>query len=333
MTTSSSVAEKARAKYGIHPVQTVELGLLGVHPSNRGALGVSSFHAHRVAHSVATDGLSRNRYRDVTAVKVPPAAMEAFKAFNEALCGGDPKLPAFDAGMRIACLTKNHLVTALKLFKIASVPMHETGQIIMPDPKDTLLQEHLVSGVAVQLMNEALWDDEASLKAIIAEDNLNASVEMATSEVELLAFMSEELQTEEFKKMEPKLRFQRLAAKAQGRFGEQSFRHQDLLNMHNFAVRVPRPLVKNLCEVHFAHIPASFLRCKTSDYNAVAGLDAKTPHCKLALILSLYFGAGGEGQQTRGAVSGVAKLCPSMKKEVLEQLTDNSNILQTGEKF
>ena len=42
--------------------------------------------------------------------------MSDFLAFNKSVLS-DERLPAFDPKMQMACLSKNHLVTALRLFK------------------------------------------------------------------------------------------------------------------------------------------------------------------------------------------------------------------------
>ena len=88
----ASVSEAARAKYTIG-IQLLDINLLGTHPENRGQLGVSSFHVHRVANSIMNDGFSKIRYREVTVVKVPAEAMTTFRKFNEDLAANDEQLP------------------------------------------------------------------------------------------------------------------------------------------------------------------------------------------------------------------------------------------------
>lgn len=261
MPPTSSKAEAARAKFGTGGVQILDIALLGTHPENRGQLGVSSFHAHRVAHSIHTDGLSKQRYRDCTVVKVPDQAMAAFRKFNEDLANNDERLPPFSPAMKFALLTKNHFVAALKLFRLGTVVFHESSELIRPDPQDAQLRRHLQEGVCCEVLSEDLWQDKESIQALISEDNLNSAVEMSTNEVEILAFMSQEL-ADAPSTMGAKERFEMILTKARGRFGGQSFREADLLHLHNFAARVPRQLVQNLCELHFALVPASSLRCK-----------------------------------------------------------------------
>ena len=118
----------------------MDISLLGTHPENRGQLGISSFHAHRVASSIMTDGFSRHRYRDATVVRVPEEGMAHFRKFNSDLSAADDKLPPFSPNMRYALLTKNHLVAALKLLQLGTVVLHESTDLIRADAADMQLK-------------------------------------------------------------------------------------------------------------------------------------------------------------------------------------------------
>ena len=115
---TSSIAERARAKWSTGGLQFIHLNMLGTIPWNRGRLGVSSFHVHEVVESIRSDGLSRHRYRDATVVRVPAQHLEEFRKFNRDMCDGDDQLPPFSAEMKYVLLTKNHLVHALKPFPL-----------------------------------------------------------------------------------------------------------------------------------------------------------------------------------------------------------------------
>lgn len=333
MPATSSHAEAARAKYGVGGVTMVDINLLGTHPENRGQLGLSSFHAHRVVSSIMTDGFSRHRYRDATVVRVPPEGLAQFRKFNADLSAADDKLAPFNDGMRFALLSKNHLVAALKLLRNGTVVLHESTELIRADKGDSQLKNALEEGVACEMMSEALWHDVEAVKALIAEDNLNASVEMSTNEMEILSFMSSELQAMA-EDMSPKERFACIMEKARSRFGNQAFKDSDLLHLHNFAVRIPRSLCKRLCELHFATIPASALRCKAIDFDLIAKIDTESAHCKVALVVSLYFGAANEaGSKSRRGVTGLAAVVKGINGDVLRYLDEHPDVLQTAETF
>ena len=134
-------------------------------------------------------------------------------------------------------------------------------EAIRPNPQDGQLRRHIQEGVCCEVLSEGLWEEKDGLQAIIAEDNLDAAVEMSTNDIEPLAFMSQEIAAVA-SDMEAKARWEMILGKAQARFGGQAFRDTDFLHLHNFAVRVPRQLVQNLCELHFALVPASSLRCR-----------------------------------------------------------------------
>lgn len=102
----AALAEAARAKWSSGTLQVVPIELLGVAPWNRGRLGVSTHHVSDVVASIRDDGLSRNRYRDVCAVRVPDKDLGTFRAFNKELLEADGGLPPFSDQMRYACLTK-----------------------------------------------------------------------------------------------------------------------------------------------------------------------------------------------------------------------------------
>ena len=102
----ATLADAARAKWSSGTLQVVQLELLGIAPWNRGRLGVSTHHVADVVGSIRDDGLSRNRYRDVVAIRAPDKELAAFRAFNKELLEGDGGLPPFSDQMRYACLTK-----------------------------------------------------------------------------------------------------------------------------------------------------------------------------------------------------------------------------------
>ncbi len=328
------MAEAARAKYSIGHIEKIELDALGTHPQNRGGLGVSAFHAHRVARSIITDGFSRHRYRDATVVMVPASALGAFRRFNQVMASSDPKLPPHSQKARFALLSKNHLVAALKLLQIGSYTMGPSEEPIAPPPSDAPLEAAMREGIYCDVLGEGLWSDTDAVAAILAEDNLNASVEMGTNEVEILSFMGAELSVKA-EESSAKARFQQIVQKARGRFGCSAFCDADFLHLHNFAVRVPNHLLRNLCEMHFALVPASTLRCKAAEYDAIARLDRGATYSKIALVVSLYLGgpAGESGGARRTAVGGVASVCKGISKDALKRFEESPAILQTVELF
>ena len=190
----AEVADAARSKWGAGPLQNIDLDLLGVAPWNRGRLGVSPFHVDDVLLSIRVDGLSRNRYREVVAIRVPDAELESFRSFNKDVLATSSDLPAYSNKMIYACLTKhlcclcrtdrfllqrvctctracvfahacvcfscqhrNHFVSALKLLK--------NGRPA-PNSADKQLKRHLLDGPVCQVMDEGMYkNDEPGLPA------------------------------------------------------------------------------------------------------------------------------------------------------------------------
>jgi hypothetical protein len=102
----AEVAEAARLQWGGGVLQNISLDMLGVAPWNRGRLGVSYYHVQDILSSISVDGCSRQRYRDVQVVRVPPSELDAFKQFNKDILAACPELPPFSEQMKFACLTK-----------------------------------------------------------------------------------------------------------------------------------------------------------------------------------------------------------------------------------
>ena len=330
----ASLAAAARARHSTGGIQFIKAELLGTIPCNRSGLGLSGFHVHEVATSIKEDCLSRRRYREATVVRVPPHALDEFRASNKRMCESDDLLPPYSPEMRYACLTKNHFVSAVKLFASASAMLHGTRELIKPNPRDKQLQQHLQEGIACEVLREELWDsDEAGLMAIINEDNMDASVELATSETEVLAELRRILDVTKGDK-DPNARYQKVLTAARQRFGAVSYSEADFMNMYNFATRVPKALVDNMCQIHFACIPAAMIRVRPIEYGLVAKVDKTCPYIKVALIISFYMGAisGGAGAARRSA-GGVASFATGIKKEVVDKINENDTFRTKVESF
>ena len=99
-------------------------------------------------------------------------------------------------------------------------------------------------------------------------------------------------------------------AQAQTRFGGTAYTDADMVNLFNYAVRVPTPLLDNLCQVHFAVVPAALLRVRPVDFGALAKVDVTHPYVKVSVIISMYLGAihsgGGSLRRQSGGVAGFA---------------------------
>ena len=74
---------------------------------------------------------------------------------------------------------------------------------------------------------------------------------------------------------------------------------------------------------------------EATEFDFVAKIDPINPLSKVALIISLYLGAGTEGANSRArrAVAGMAALCPSLRKETLTFLTSHPDVVLQAEGF
>ena len=172
------------------------------------------------------------------------------------------------------------MITALKLFKLGHVQLNggQSSDMIAAPASDKQLAMHLDEGVYCQVLSEGIWSqDPDGLQAIITEDNMNASVDMATNEMEVLRYIADE--ADSGKSPEECL------SRTQSRFGNSAFSDADVHSLYNFAVRVPHNLVKNLAELHFSLIPPALLRCPPRHFGAIARIGGQTqdnlcPHSK-----------------------------------------------------
>ena len=151
-------------------------------------------------------------------------------------------------------------------------------KVIRAHSSDAQLALHLEEGVACHVLQPMIWkDDTEGLQAIIAEDNMNASVDMATNEMEVLVFLSDHVAAG--------LPFDECFAAAKTRFGTSAFGEADMKSLYNFAMRVPQNLIKNLAELHFSLIPPALLRCPPRHFGSIARIGGQSaqvpaPHSK-----------------------------------------------------
>ena len=330
----ASYAESARARYASGGVQFIRHELLGTVPINRSGLGVSGYHVHEVVASIQADGLSRRRYRDAAVVRVPAQRMDEFRAFNKRMCEGDDLLPGFSPEMRYAVLTKNHFVHALKLFDAASAFLHGTREIIRPNPVDVQLAQHLAEGVVCEVFREELWlEDPDAMAAIVGEDNMDAVTNLAASEIEVLQSLRRSL-TNTPRELDAEGRFLAVMSHASAQFGNMAFSAADMANLYNYACRLPETLVDNLCQVHFAVVPAALLRVRPADFGTVAKLATTMPYVKMALIISLYLGAiEAGGGALRRQPGGVTAFASSLKKDTADKITKDVLMQERAEAF
>ena len=105
-----------------------------------------------------------------------------------------------------------------------------------------------------------------------------------------------------------------------------------MVNLYNYAIRVPTPLLDNLCQVHFAVIPAALLRVRTVDFGTVAKVGSTHPYIKVSIIISLYLGAIASGGGTlRRQSGGVAAFATGLKKDAVTKLAQDQETRDSAE--
>lgn len=107
---------------------------------------------------------------------------------------------------------------------------------------------------------------------------------------------------------------------------------KDLGYLYNYALRVPLTLVRNLTELHFTMVPAALLRCPPKHFGRIAAVDGgSAPYCKVALAVTCYLGATDDKGKVQTEIAGVSALCSGVKKEALEQMKKEPDVLQRAD--
>jgi hypothetical protein len=158
---------------------------LGLLQFNRGGLGISPKHVHEVARSCQKDGVRLNRYTCVDIVPVPSWALDAWRLANKHKCESSALMPKFSPEMSLACITRTHFTHAQKLNADGNRTLFNGNDtqinfdLSLKEARD--IAEH---GVLCQVYDVALWDDRASLQALMESDNQDVDVSMNECEVQ-----------------------------------------------------------------------------------------------------------------------------------------------------
>ena len=184
------------------------------------------------------------------------------------------------------------MTTALKMFQVGTMEVKTPGGMtpIKPTPSDRTLQDALQDGILCRVLaEEAFTGDEAGLAAIITEDNMNAAVDMATNEMEVLTYIGVLIHKARgglapvADASDPgRVKPEPIIKAAMAHFGGKAFKQGDLKALYSFALRCPKRLLDVLAALHFAVIPCTMLRMPPKHFATIAGLSAGHGHCKAA---------------------------------------------------
>ena len=180
--------EAERAQKFLLPCQPdrVALGKIGWHPRNRGGQCVMPQHTHTVALNIVEKMTSSRRYGVIYLVEVPKAVRADWLQANREKARRNSLLPPVPDELMYANLRCTHFTQAHKLIQ-------EGHRFYMDNPKSTPLKLHdedtegqmiQEKGVKARVYSEDLWYDEAALLALLREDNANAEVTKAESELD-----------------------------------------------------------------------------------------------------------------------------------------------------
>ena len=181
-----------------------------------------------------------------------------------------------------------------------------------PNPADVVLRDAIGTGVCCEVFRESLWlADMPGMLAIIAEDNLNAGVQMGVGEMEVVSWFSHrivEKQSGAKQKLTSAMIHEQLVVEAMRQFGQQAYSPSDYTCMFNIAARLGSRYSKMLAEMHFAMLSPALSSVRPKDLNTIADLSDKYHFVKIAVLIHMYLGSS-DVPQTReaGGRSQVAK--------------------------
>ena len=122
---------------------------------------------------------------------------------------------------------------------------------------------------------------------------------MATNEMEVVLHLST-LIHEAGKGLSP----EKILTDTKTHFGSKTFGDAELRHLYNFALMVPKTLVRNVAELHFSLVPAAKLRCPTKVFHQIASIDhGEHPYTKVA-TLSRRVLSGSMGRRAASPTTG-----------------------------
>ena len=171
-----------------HP-ERLPLDCMKWHTSNRGHSGIMPMHVHELAEEIVTQGTSLRRYGSVKLVVVPEGDQNEWLKVIKQKTSLNTLLPTMirfsPTGPYYANLDHTHFCAAQQLIAEGGRKLYDKEDGIRLELKEDDEEGHAIQkmGVVVTVYSKELWNDKAALLAIMREDNLNASIARAETEL------------------------------------------------------------------------------------------------------------------------------------------------------
>ena len=169
--------------------ERVALDRIKWHPINRGHSEIMPMHVHEVAEDIVMNGTSLRRYGRVKLVEVPETIQNEWLKQIKKKTSTNTLLPSMarfsSTGPYYACLDHSHFCAAQQLIAEGGRRLYDAEhgmrlELKEGDEEGIAIQK---MGVRVTVYSKELWNDKAALLAIMREDNLNASIARAETEL------------------------------------------------------------------------------------------------------------------------------------------------------
>jgi hypothetical protein len=338
-----SAAERAR-KHWVMPgsERLVKLSELGILDVNRGKLGVSVKHAHRLCCDVIQNLCSTARYRLVMFFTVPQHRLEEWREWNKSLCDASNLMPPWSPTMDKACVIRNHFTTCLKILENGRVKLDGMGEVLKARGDDGTLQAIFKDGIKCIEIDAAIWDEDPDgLAAIMNEDNLEATSAMGTNEMEVIGEIAEAIQQDKDHKDtkgDKAGRSRRVKEKLRKKGLVAQYPAIDVENWMSLADAIGLRIARGMMHIHFCCVNPAVIRVSSKTLRLIAGLDVKARYVKVALALYVY--CGPENTKTLRAklsdgslVMGVPLVATTLSDALLRRLQDSIFHLMPIENF
>ena len=284
-------ADRAQS-YRIPGEPRVPLAKLGFNPANRGGAGVLAWHCHEVGWDIASRKVKLSRYQHVAVVKVPPVKLEAIRQKNIKKASEEALLPPASRDITHVTLTKTHFVHACKLAAQGGRTVFNEGKAeIKFQAGDMEGQIIAAEGPVCVSYSPEILDDVEAMNAFMAEDNLNAGVQMRGTEMELYgsicAVVGAHMAAQSSTQLVPKPPSTSMVLQRVRKDGQTTLNEDDTKSLLALRLQLTESIseVFRLCQFHAF---GNRVRVRAVDFLVVSRLETRAPWSKICTVLAQF---------------------------------------------
>ena len=261
----------------------------------------------QVAWSCVANGTKRQRYREVSLVRVPEGDLNEWREANRERCEADALMPRFAPGMRYGCVTKTHFTHAQKLTQDGGRTLFNEGKVSIKVNEDS--QEGykiLEEGVVCCVYNEKLWKDKPALYTLMRTDNEDADVELNEDEIQALGRVESAVSAcEAVKTGTEALTIDVVLKRMKENGGLGAFTEEHTKVLIGFRLPLLPAISSSFRNIVFQQV-CGRVRVVMADYHAIAPLDPRAMWAKVAILVHQYLRTLAEKFPPGATISSVS---------------------------